>query len=117
MKIDLQTIFLQADTREMGNALLDIVLKAKNHIVGWKLSGKPVHRRTGTLARSIQEKRLGDLEYELGSYGVVYAETLEYHPRYAKYNYWFAGGVEEALSGIDTEKKQYRIVKTLRSKE
>ena len=113
MKVEKENITLKEDRTAMRNILLKYVLSAKNHIVSWKLSGNPVHRRTGTLARSVQEKRINDLEYELGSYGVEYASKLEYNPRFAKYNRWFAGGVEEALSGVNTEKEQERIIKTL----
>ena len=99
--------------KNVEKSLLDVVLKCKNHIVGWKLSGNPVRRRTGTLARSIQERKLNDLSYELGSYGVEYAAKLEYNTIYYKYNRWFAGGIEEALKDVDTTKFEIEIAKNI----
>jgi len=98
---------------DVEKSLLDVVLKCKNYIVGWKLSGNPVRRRTGTLARSIQERKSGDLSYELGSYGVEYAAKLEYNTIYYKYNRWFAGGIEEALKDVDTTKIEVEIAKDI----
>ncbi len=117
LQVDFKSFKINKDAGRdaMKREFLGFVLQAKNHVVNWKLSGHPVRRRTGTLARSIQERKINDFEYELGSYGVAYAARLNYGSDRKRYNYWLESGVVEAFQKKDivAEEKAKNIIKDL----
>ncbi len=62
--------------------------EVRNEIVLNKLSGNPVHRRTGNLANSVSVNKIPhEKAIEVGSFGVAYGKSLEYSPRYHRYRW------------------------------
>lgn len=66
--------------------------EVRNEIVLNKLSGNPVHRRSGTLADSVSVNKIpAEKTIEVGSFGVEYGKYLEISPRFVKYR-WLSTG-------------------------
>lgn len=77
----------------------------RNEIVLNKLSGNPVHRRTGNLANSIAVKRNSN-GIEVGSFGVSYAKTLEYSDKFKKYR-WLKPSLIDAADKMKAAIKRF----------
>lgn len=75
----------------LDEALYLAAQEVRNEIVLNKLSGNPVHRRSGNLADSVSVNRKGEKEIEVGSFGVEYGKYLERSPRFHKYR-WLKPG-------------------------
>lgn len=72
----------------LNDALYTASNEVRNEIVSNKLSGNPVHRRTGNLANSVSVHRLpGEKAVEVGSFGVSYGKILETSTRFKKYRW------------------------------
>jgi hypothetical protein len=96
---------------KLDDALQAFCNVIKNAIVLNRLSGNPVHRRTGNLANSINYAKITNGKYEVGSMtingaGLPYAYYLEHSPRFVKYR-WLVSG---AMTGIDEAKEQFDLI-------
>jgi hypothetical protein len=110
IKIDTKGDLINVSNK-LDDALQAFCNVIRNAIVMNRLSGNPVHRRTGNLANSINYAKITNGKYEVGSMaingaGLPYAYYLEYSPRFAKYR-WLVSG---AQTGFDEAKKQFDLV-------